>query len=328
MKRDVLLLRETEIRRLLDAEAGIAAMERAFAAYSSGRAELPSVIHLDVPEHGGEIHVKAGYLHGGPYYAVKMVSGFAGNPAHGLPANDGMVMVFDARHGAVAGILLDNGYITDFRTAAAGAVAVKHFAKEKVRCLAVIGTGGQAHYQAETAAKVRDFEEVRVWGRNAEKARACAKQIAASGLRASAAESVESAVAGAEVVITVTASREPLVKAEWLGPGTTVVAVGSDGPDKQELEVEVLGRADRVVADSVAQCLRLGEIHHAVERGAIRKEDIVELGEITGGRKPGRVSADEVIVCDLTGVGVQDVAAAGLVMERALSAGIGERVVV
>jgi ornithine cyclodeaminase len=326
MKRDVLLLREGEIRKLLDPMAGIAAMERAFAAYSSGRAELPSVIHLDVREFGGEIHVKAGYLHGGRYYAVKMVSGFASNPAHGLPANDGMVMVFDARTGAPAGILLDNGYITDFRTAAAGAVAVKHLARKEVRCLAVIGSGGQARYQAEMAAKVRDFDHVRVWGRNPEKARACVEGLAASGLRAEAAESVELAVAEAEVVITVTASREPLVKAEWLRPGTTVVAVGADGAEKQELDVNVLARADRVVADSVAQCVRLGEIYHAVERGAIAKDSIVELGEITGGRKPGRVSEDEVIVCDLTGVGVQDVAAAGLVMELALAGGIGERV--
>ena len=123
---------------------------------------------------------------------------------------------------------------------------------------------------------------------------------------------------GADLVITVTASREPLVRAAWLKPGVTVIAVGSDGPDKQELDVDVLARADKVVADSIPQCLQLGEIHHAVERGAISKDKIyAELGEITAGLKPGRVSESEIIVCDLTGVGVQDVAAASLVMERA-----------
>jgi ornithine cyclodeaminase len=140
------------------------------------------------------------------------------------------------------------------------------------------------------------------------------------------ADSVEQAVRGADLVITVTASREPLLRAEWLAPGATVIAVGSDGPDKQELDVGVLARAARIVADSLPQCLRLGEIHHAVEQGAIRKEQVsAELGEIAAGLKPGRQSGEELIVCDLTGVGVQDVAAASLVMERALSAGAGEK---
>jgi len=132
---------------------------------------------------------------------------------------------------------------------------------------------------------------------------------------------------GADLVITVTASRQPLVRAEWLSSGVTVIAVGSDSPDKQELYEDVLAHADKIVADSVPQCLRLGEIHHAVERGAIAREKIyAELGEITAGLKPGRVSEDEIIVCDLTGVGVQDVAAASLVMKRAEEKGMGRRI--
>jgi ornithine cyclodeaminase len=139
-------------------------------------------------------------------------------------------------------------------------------------------------------------------------------------------ESVQRAVEGADLVITVTPSREPLVKAEWLKPGVTIIAVGSDGAEKQELDVAVLARANKVVADSLPQCLQLGEIHHAVDAGVIGKEKLVELGEITSGRKPGRVSEDEIIVCDLTGVGVQDVAAATVVMERAIAAGRGEKI--
>mgnify|MGYP002389785216 FL=1 len=132
------------------------------------------------------------------------------------------------------------------------------------------------------------------------------------------ASSVREAVAGADIVVTVTASREPLVRAEWLQPGVHVTAVGSDGPEKRELFPEVLARADRLVADSLAQCLRLGEIHHAVAAGAITERDVdAELGEITAGRKPGRQNDLEITVCDLTGLGVQDVAAAALVMERA-----------
>ena len=331
MSRDALLLRQAEIRELLDPVALIAAMEQAFSAYSTGKAELPSVIHLDVPEHRGEIHVKAGHVRGGAYYAVKIVSGFLGNSELGLPANDGMVVVFDAKTGAPAAFLLDNGFITDLRTGAAGAVAANYLAQKKIATVAVIGTGAQARLQVEMLARVREFHEVRVWGRDHGKAWACADDLgkcrAISACNFAVAESVLAAVERADVVITTTASREPLLRAEWLKPGVTIIAVGSDSPDKQELDVDVLARADKIVADSLAQCLRLGEIHHAVERGAITKEKVyAELGEITAGLKPGRTSDDQFIVCDLTGVGVQDVAAASLVMERALAAGRGERI--
>ncbi len=333
MSREVLILREPEIRALLDPSACVAAMEQAFTAYSTGRAQLPSVIHLDVPENRGEIHVKAGYLNGGPCYAVKIVSGFLNNPQLGLPANDGMIVVFDAHTGAPAAFLLDNGFITDIRTGAAGAVAAKYLARRKIAAVAVIGTGVQARYQLEMLALQRSFSEVRIWGRDPHKARACADDLAnrptIPACNFAVTESARQAVEDADVVITVTASREPLVRAACLKPGVTVIAVGSDGPDKQELDVDVLARADKIVADSIPQCLRLGEIHHGVERGVIAKDELyAELGEITAGLKPGRTSEDEIIVCDLTGVGAQDVAAASLVLERAKAGKQGEKIVV
>jgi ornithine cyclodeaminase/alanine dehydrogenase-like protein (mu-crystallin family) len=172
---------------------------------------------------------------------------------------------------------------------------------------------------------------VRVWGRDPQKAQACADDLAKlSDIPAynfAVTESVQEAVKDADVVITVTASRHPLVRASWLKSGVTVIAVGSDGPDKQELDVDVLARADKIVADSIPQCLRLGEIHHAVECGAIAKEKAyAELGEITAGLRPARTADDEIIVCDLTGVGVQDVAAASLVLERAKAEGRGQKI--
>jgi ornithine cyclodeaminase/alanine dehydrogenase-like protein (mu-crystallin family) len=324
MSREVLILREPEIRARLDPRACIAAMEQAFAAYSTGKAQRPGVIHLDIQENvlsqkRGEIHIKAGYLHGGPYYAVKIVSGFPDNTKLGLPANDGMIVVFDARTGAPAAFLLDHGFITDFRTGAAGAVAAKYLARQEIATVAVVGTGGQARYQLEMLALERSFSEVRIWGRDPQKAQARADELTMSpGISAcnfAVTESVQKAVENADVVITVTASCEPLVRAAWLKAGATVIAVGSDGPDKQELDVDVLAQAGKIVADSTAQCLRLGEIHHAVKCGAITKEKIyAELGEITAHQKPGRTSEEEIIVCDLTGVGVQDVAAVAVVL--------------
>jgi len=328
--KQALMLREPEIRSLLDPVGCLLAVESAFSAYARGQADLPSVINLEVAEHRGEVHVKAGYLRGGPYYAVKIASGFPGNPQLGLASSDGMVLVFDARTGVLSGALLDNGYITDLRTGAAGAVAAKHLARRTVKTVAVIGSGAQARYQIRSLALVREFGEVRVWGRNRDRATACVQEVSGAGSVTNCkfvlASSVREAVESADVVITVTASREPLVRAEWIAQGALVIAVGSDGPDKQELDVEVLARADRVVADSLPQCLRLGEIHHAVEAGVITKDRVTaELGEITAGLKPGRTSDRETIVCDLTGVGVQDIAAASLVLERALLNGKGDR---
>lgn len=323
MSGQIVILREAEVRAALDMPSCIDAVERAFAAYSSGRAELPNVIHLDVPESRGEIHVKAGHLHGARHYAVKVASGFYGLDP---PAIDGLVMVFDAGDGAPAAFLLDNGFITDRRTGAAGGVAARWLAPARVETVAVVGTGIQARQQMEALACVRPgFRQVRVWGRAPEKAFACAQDLAGRGLgdgvRLEVAFSVEEAVAGADVVITCTASREPLVRAGWLKPGAHVTALGSDGPDKQELDVEVLRRADLVVADSRTQCASIGELHHALEAGAVTEADVPELGEVIAGTRPGRTSDDQLTVCDLTGVGVQDVAAAALVMERAGDAG-------
>ena len=317
-----LVLGEADIRRLLDPQACIDAVERAFTAYAQGGAELPGVIHLDIPEAHGEIHIKAGYLHGGAYYAVKFASGFPGNPSLGLPANGGVVVVFDARTGALAAILLDNGYITDLRTAAAGAVAAKHLARASIAAVGVIGTGAQARLQVQLLARVRAFQTVKVWGRRPAAAEQCVAGLMASGslpqnARVVVADTIEAAVTGSDVVITTTASRTPLVRAAWIQSGSLIIAVGSDGPDKRELEVDVLALADRVVADSLPQCRRLGEIHHALDAGVIQDSRVTELGLITSGEAPGRATPTEIIVCDLTGVGVQDVAAAAVVMERA-----------
>jgi len=330
MKRELLLLREAEVRQLLDPAACIAAVEQAFTAYSTGQAELPAVIHLDVPEQQGEVHVKSGHLKGGKHFAVKVACGFPGNVALGIPASNGLVLTFDAATGVPSALLLDNGYITDLRTGAAGAVAAKHLARMDAARVGIVGSGAQARFQARMLAHVRNFHELRIWGRDAKKTQACVDELRRDpalprGCKFRAAASVSDAVEGADIVITVTASREPLVRPEWIKAGALVIAVGSDAPDKQELDVGVLAKANRIVADSLPQCLRLGEIHHAIELAAITEGQVAaELGEITAGLKPGRQSETEIIVCDLTGIGVQDVAAAALVLERARAAGAGQ----
>lgn len=322
---DVLLLREPEVREVLDMASCIDAVETALAEYSEGRAQLPGVIHLDVPEHRGEIHVKAGHIHGKPYYAAKFSSGFS---AVDPPAFDGLVAVFDATSGAPAAILLDRGYVTDVRTGAAGGVAARHLAPRDPEVVAVIGTGTQARYQLDALAHVRSFREVRVWGRNRKRAEVCARDLASrmpEGCVVGPVPTVRGAVGDADVIITCTASTEPLLELGWLNAGAHVTALGSDAPNKRELAVDVLAAADLLVCDSVAQCATIGELHHAIAAGVLDAGRAVELGEIASGRLPGRTSAEQLTVCDLTGVGVQDVAAALLVMERAATRGLGER---
>lgn len=304
----------------------IEACEAAFAAYSAGRAATPAVIHLDVPEREGEVHIKAGYLHGARHFTLKVACGFPQNAALGLSPNDGMVMVFDAETGAPAAVLHDHGFITDLRTGAAGGVAARHLAPAEVTHVAVIGTGAQARYQLDALALVRPgFRSVRVWGRNPEHAQGCVLSLQARpglppGCDYAVAASVRECVRGAQVVITCTASRQPLVEAEWLAPGAHVTALGADGSHKQELSPDVLGRADLLAVDSRDQCARIGELHHALAAGSVGVDKAVELGEIVARARPGRTSASQLTVCDLTGVGVQDAAAASLVVERARGA--------
>jgi ornithine cyclodeaminase len=258
--------------------------------------------------------VKAGFLHGEPSYAIKASSGFSGVDP---PAIDGLVMVFDARTGAPAAFLLDNGYLTDLRTGAAGGVAARHLAPERIERVAVIGTGLQARYQVEALGVVRPgFTNIRVWGRTAEHADACVADLAqrfGPEVAVARAAEVEAAVVGAQVVITCTAAREPLVQASWLAPGAHVTAVGSDGAGKQELDPEILRRADLVAVDSLAQSSVLGELQHAPDQ----RDLAVELGSICVGAAPGRTNDRQLTVCDLTGLGVQDVAAATAVLAHA-----------
>jgi ornithine cyclodeaminase len=327
MSGELRVLGAAEVRAALDMASCIEACEAAFRAYSAGRAATPNVIHLDVPEREGEVHIKAGYPHGARYFTLKVAAGFPHNALRGLPTSDGLLVVFDAETGAPAAVLLDHGFVTDLRTGAAGGVAARWLAPQKVATVAVIGTGAQARYQLDALCLVRPgFSRVRVWGRNPEHAQASVESLRSrpglpAGCDYAVAASVRDAVADAEVVITCTASRQPLVEAEWLMPGAHVTAVGADSPEKQELASGVLARAAIVAVDSREQCSRLGELRHALAVGAVSPSKAVELGEMASGTTPGRTSPDQLTVCDLTGVGVQDAAAAALVVEKTMDRG-------
>jgi len=319
------LLSEKEIRGLLGPKEAYEAVRDAFVRLAKGEAVLPGVINLDIPGTRTEAHIKGAYLRGTRHFAVKMASGSYDNPARGLPSGGGMFLVFDATTGLPAAVLFDNGYLTDVRTGAAGALAADLLAKKTIDRVGIIGVGSQARYQLEALLGVRRPKAVVAWGRDRRKAEDYAAEMTAKHhLSVEAVGSPEVACRGSDLVITVTPSHEPLVHANWVEPGMHITAVGADGPDKQELDVEVLRKADKVVADRLEQCLRIGEIRHAVDAGALRKEDVYgELGEIAAGMKRGRESDDEITVADLTGVGVQDAAVANRVVEDALRRKLG-----
>jgi ectoine utilization protein EutC len=321
----ILVLSESDLRGLAGPEEALRAVRTGFEALAHGRAVLPGVLHLDLPQARGEVHVKGAHLHGSPFFSIKEAGGFWGNPERGLPMASGLVMVFDAQTGVPRAILLDNAYLTELRTGAAGALAALLLARANLRVAGILGAGSQARYQLEALCAARRPAQARVWSRRRESAEAFAREMSARlGLPVQAVGSAREAVEGCDLVVTTTTAREPVLRAEWIRPGLHVTAVGADSPEKQELEGEVLARADLVVADHLGQCLRLGEIHHAVAAGVMRAESVyAELGELAAGLKPGRTSDDQVTVADLTGVGVQDAALADLVVAEAERRGLG-----
>jgi ornithine cyclodeaminase len=321
---DVKILNEAVLRRCVPLDGGaVACVEQCFAALATRPVVMPPILRLDLAERNGEVDVKTAYVPGIDSFAVKISPGFFDNPKRGLPSVNGLMVLFSAETGLVEAILLDNGYLTDVRTAAAGAVAAKWLSRPDSRAAAVLGAGLQARLQLEALRLVRPIERAFVWARNGAKAAAFAETVSsAMGLPVRACDSAEEAVAEADVIVTSTPSRTPLLRADWLRPGQHVTAMGSDAEHKNELEPAVVARADRFVCDRQSQCAVLGELRHAIAAGLVAPDArFPELGQIIAGQAPGRTSAAEITVCDLTGTGVQDTAIATFARRRADEAG-------
>jgi ornithine cyclodeaminase/alanine dehydrogenase-like protein (mu-crystallin family) len=308
----MIILNESEIRELVDADSARAVVKDAFRALQRGEATLANVISLPFIEPTGAAHIKAGHLHDDAVWTVKVSGDFYLGDGSGT-RHSGLMLVLSATDGSPVAVLVDNGYLTELRTGAAGAIAAELLAREDADTVAVIGAGSQARYQLDALLKVRTIETVNVASRSPEGAHAFVREIERTyGLTSQVFESVEHAVRGADIVVTTTPSRTPLVEADWLDAGTHVTAVGSDEPDKQELAPDVLARADVVAVDDRGQAAHFGELHHAIQAGFCAHEDVVTLGELLDGTARGRVGADDLTVADLTGVGVQDAAIAAL----------------
>lgn len=317
---EVRLLRRPDVIEALHSADVLGAIRDALIASARGRVIAPAALSFDFRTQRGEAHVKGAYLEGASNWAVKVATGFYGNPERGLPTASGMSLVASSETGVVQTIIVDGGHLTDVRTAAAGALAIDALATDEVEQLGIVGCGIQARVQLEYLLRTRRPGRVVVFGRRLERAERCAAEMREShGVEAVATDQAREAVRGSDVVLTVTPAESPIVDLTWLEPRVAIVAVGSDMAGKQELDVGILREAALIVADDPAQASRVGELQHSSEAAA-RAQVLGEILEAPISRDGG------IAVCDLTGLGVEDAAIAGLVAEQAGRAGLGETI--
>ena len=316
-----IILSEADLRQCISIdEAVIDAIEDGFTTLSTGSVTMPPIMRLDIPDKNAEVDIKTAYVPSLDSFAIKMSPGFFDNHKLGLPSTSGLMVLLSAETGFVKSVLLDNGYLTDVRTGAAGAVAARHLAPEQVHTAGVIGSGAQARYQIMALTRVRDVQRLLVFNRTRSRAEQYADDMQTLlGMSVMIASSAEEVVRNSSVVVTTTPARDGYLKPGWLHPGLHITAMGSDAENKQELDSQVFQRADVIVCDRKSQSIRLGELHHAVESGILKPEDprIIELGEITSGQQRGRTHPEQITICDLTGTGMQDTVIAQMAYEKA-----------
>lgn len=313
------LLKLDEISRLIDIPQLIREIETGFVLYSEGKVVVPPVGFLHFEQPPGDVHIKYGYVTGDDFYVLKIASGFSENAKLGLPVADGVILVFSQKTGHLKLILHDECWLTDMRTAAAGAVAAKYLAPDTVRHIGIVGTGVQARMQLELLKDVIDCQSCFVWGRDPAKVQAMIADLEARdtirdwGLDLKAATDIDDLTSQCNLIVTTTSAKQPLIRAGQVQKGTHITAMGSDDHGKQELDAELLARADRVVADSVSQCVDHGECFHAVTGNLIDESSILELGNVIKDPETGRTSEDQITIADLTGVAIQDIQIAKMV---------------
>lgn len=322
----VKILAESDLRQIVPLDLmAVQCIEHAFHSLATKAVAMPPILRLEIGEHRGEVDVKTAYLPGLDGFAVKISPGFFDNPKIGLPSTNGLMVLLSSKTGLLQALLLDNGYLTNVRTAAAGAVAAKYLARKDASIAAIMGAGIQARLQLQALAMVRPIREARIWARDVSKAEVVAQELS-SQLRFPVTSYSEprKAVAGSHIIVTTTPSNRPILSAGWLEPGQHVTAMGSDAEQKNEIDSAAIARADLYVVDSLAQTRRLGELHHAIAARAVADDaSFPELGEIIAAFKPGRASEMQITIADLTGTGVQDTAIASLALTRAEAAGAG-----
>jgi len=303
----VKIIKLDQIKEILKKIDPLKLIEEGFIAYSQGKVIVPPVGEMIFEDPPGDCHIKYGYVKGGDYFVVKIAQGFYDNPKIGLSSINGLNLLFSQKTGEIICILLDEGHLTNVRTAAAGAVVAKYLAPKKVNRIGIYGYGIQGKMQLQYLKSVITCRDALVWGRTQQGLDKYQEDMVNSGFNIETTLNSKDITDTCNLIVTCTPSRKPLINVEEVLKGTHITAMGSDTPEKQELDVAILQIANRVVVDSISQAASRGECFHALKEGKITKADLVELGTMISNKKFQRATDDEITVVDLTGVAVQDI---------------------
>lgn len=323
-QRTLILDRKT-IVSLMDMKKAIVAVETIFREYGLGHARMPPKVYLDLPEFHGDFRAMPAYDGRTGRCSIKWVNAHPENAKYGLPAIMAVIVLNDPRTGFPLSIM-DGTHITNIRTGAAGAVAARYLARKDSSVVALVGCGAQGRTQLAALRQTFKIKEVRVWGREAALMKRFLNEMRRPAEKMSAHATVRECVQEADIIVTTTPSRGPIVERAWIPKGAHINAIGADAKGKQELDPAILKDA-RVVVDDFRQASHSGEINVAFAEGFLQSGDIhAELGEIVCGRKGGRVSDHELTVFDSTGLAIQDLAVAALIYRTALCRKAGRMV--
>ncbi|WP_455846044.1 ornithine cyclodeaminase family protein [Pantoea agglomerans] len=299
------IISEAEIRVLYNQEDALDMLRDGFRAFSAGQVQLPPAQQFLFSNAGGDCCIKSAWIEGSATFCVKISTGFYQNPGRGLPSNDGLNMVFSAETGQPLALLDDHGWLTGVRTALAGRIAAERLLPAQVERIAIFGTGLQAKLQLRQLLQVTSCRDVIVWGRSEHALSGFRNAFADEPINLVTTLSAEESARSASVIVTATPSSSPLIKKEWVRPGTHITAVGADSPGKQELDAAILAGASCILVDSVSQCSAYGELSHLQEslRGS---KKVIELGNLLTDRSQYVRMDTDITIADLTGLGVQD----------------------
>lgn len=313
------LINEDEAKELVTLSDAITAIEAVMIDHDCGNARVfPVAIGQGSSDETG-FAIKSGLIATRGVLGCKVGTYWPANRQHGIPAHSSTVLVLDDATGHPRAVVAAS-YLTSIRTAAVDAVAVKHLARKDVRVLGVVGAGHQALFDVLAVSLVRSFEEIRVWSRNPESAQTLVAALHAEGLSACYASLDE--VAEADVILTVTPATAPILTRAQIRPGTHISAMGADSPIKQELD-PLIARDAVCVTDVAEQAITIGELRSAYAQGLITRNEISALGAIARGAAAGRTSDADITLFDSSGIALQDLAMAELVLRRAEELGKG-----
>jgi ornithine cyclodeaminase len=304
-----------QIKSALNYSELIGTIAHGFVLYSQNRTVVPPVGYLGFEEGRADVHLKYGYIRDDDFYVVKIASGFYDNPKIGLPSSNGLMLVFSQKTGELLAVLLDEGYLTDIRTAAAGAVVARYLAPKKIDYIGIVGCGIQARLQLELLKEVTDCRKAIVWGRNQENLDKYQHDMS-HDFEVGTTSDISNITENCQLIITTTPAKSPLLFADQIKKGTHLTAVGADAEGKQELEAEIFESAEIVVADSISQCVDHGDLSHAIKGEIISKDKIIELGNVIADPHLQRKTEEQITVADLTGVAVQDIQIAKYVYQK------------